>query len=240
MNFGWKSGFYLLTANHNNPLFWFYMHHNDSQTHFEVILRSVEPQNTKIRIWNSLDVGFGCLRCFLSSFILVQRLFCRSGNECLSLHVMCCFLQIFPGSEECKPNRLQVDNNLLLYLINAVLSFSSFVSSDLLLFLSSFPISTFTSLSLASISCFPFISISLSSAPGGKLRSLALQQIEREMAERELVYLWVLSVCLVHHITGYFSEAYTVYISVWRGWQGCRQKRMCQNSITAESVCTAV
>ena len=134
-----------------------------------------------------------------------------------------CFLQIFPGSEECVPNRLQVDNNVLLHLVNTVLSvsfqsFSSFLSSDLSFLLNSFPISTFTTLLLAPISCFLFISVSLSSAPGGKLGHLALlsaQHIEREMAEREWAYLWMLFVCLWQNITGYFSEAH-MYLCVVR------------------------
>lgn len=45
---------------------------------------------------------------------------------------MCvCFLQMFPGSEECVLSRLQDDNSLLLCLVNTVPAFRSSLSSDL-------------------------------------------------------------------------------------------------------------
>ena len=80
-----------------------------------------------------------------------------------------------------------------------------FLSSDLSLLSTSFPISSVTSLSLASVSCFLFISISLSSAPGGKPRSLALLSHERGMWQRGsrficgdslFIYLWRYRQCL--------------------------------------------
>lgn len=93
---------------------------------------------------------------------------------------MCCFLQMFPVSQDCVAVWLQDDNNLLLYLVNSV-QFSSGPS----LLSPSFLISSFTSLSLASVRCFLFISISLSSAPRAKPRgpaALSARRIEWKMS----------------------------------------------------------
>lgn len=110
----------------------------------------------------------------------------------------------------CMRNRSQEDNSLLLHLVIFCLDFTSFPSRGLSsqltfpLLLTSFSTSTLTSLSLMSFTCILLIRISLSSAPGGKLKSVDPHSglhNRREAANLFLGDVWR---------TGEFSQAFIV------------------------------
>lgn len=99
----------------------------------------------------------------------------------------------------CMRNRSQEDNSLLLHLVIFCLDFTSSPSRGFSSYLT-FPllstlflISTLTSLSLMSFTCILLIRIPLSSAPGGKLKSVAPHSglhIRREAASLFMGAVW--------------------------------------------------
>lgn len=175
----WKA----LAANHNNLLYCFSthfmylmaVHHKDFQKPFEVILRTAEPQNaTKKKNWKlTRDIGIWDI---FFSFCVWGRL-CYSGNVAGASSPDVSDVSRLRGL-----NRLQDVNGLLLFLISTTQFFPLIWPRTSLGFIANFQVH----LPLASNSSFLCITISLSSAPGGKPRSFNLLPVRR--IEREQVY----------------------------------------------------